>query len=104
MYVLNSNLFFIGELSEEAQESRNKDFKRIREHNTRKISRICQNEDLIHMLLISSDPYISSLRSIPTKKIVEFDEAAQKLVINVKSDSNCSTSSSDSEKDYFVIP
>jgi len=49
------------------------------------------------MLLISSDPYISSLRSIPTKKIVEFDEAVQKLVINVKSDSNCSTSSSDSE-------
>jgi len=48
------------------------------------------------MLLISSDTYISSLRSVPIKKIVEFDEADKKLIINVKSDNNnCSTSSSE---------
>lgn len=48
--------------SEEAQEARNKEFKWFREHNTRKINRIATNEDLVHALLVSSDPVISSLR------------------------------------------
>lgn len=52
----------MGYFSEEAQESRNKDFRRIRECNTRKTSRRETNEDLIHGLLISSDPVISNLR------------------------------------------
>jgi hypothetical protein len=48
----------IGQLSEEAQEARNKDFKRFRERNTRKSSRIDTRKDLLHMLLISLDPVI----------------------------------------------
>lgn len=52
----------IGQMSEEAQEARNKDFRHFRERNTRKISRKATNEDLLHQLLISSDPYISSLQ------------------------------------------
>lgn len=58
----------IGELSEEAQEAKNKDYKRYRYHNTRKISRKEQNVDLMNMLLISSDPYISSFRRIRDKR------------------------------------
>lgn len=54
----------IGELSEEAQESRNKDYKKYRYSNTRKFSRRSQNEDLFNMLLASSDPKISSLRHV----------------------------------------
>lgn len=53
----------IGLYSEEAQEARNKDFKNIRLHHTRKMSRVDTNEDLIHGLLVSSDPFISSLRT-----------------------------------------
>jgi hypothetical protein len=49
----------IGQLSEEAQEAKNKDFKFVREHHTRKISRTSTNEDLLHYLLLSSDPIIS---------------------------------------------
>lgn len=52
----------IGQLSEEAQEARNKDSRRFREFHTRKFSRKKTIEDLIHMLLISSDPLISSIR------------------------------------------
>lgn len=52
----------IGQLSEEAAESRNKDFKRFRQSHSRKFSRVSTNEDVIHALLISSDPLISSLR------------------------------------------
>jgi hypothetical protein len=33
---------------EEAQEAKNKDFKFVREHHTRKISRISTNENLLH--------------------------------------------------------
>ncbi|CAI6358671.1 unnamed protein product [Macrosiphum euphorbiae] len=68
--MISNSLVPLDKLSEEAQESRNKDFKRIAEHNTRKILRTCQNEDLIHMLLISSDPYISSLRQFQPKKFL----------------------------------
>ncbi|XP_025414995.1 uncharacterized protein LOC112686776 isoform X2 [Sipha flava] len=59
----------IGYLSEEAQESRNKDFKMYRRHHTRKNSRINTNKDLLHVLLISSDPLISTIRLLPKKKI-----------------------------------
>ena len=60
--VIETFLIPIGQLSEEAQEARNKDIKRCRENNTRKSTPIHTNEDIIHFLLISSDPYISSLR------------------------------------------
>lgn len=57
----------IGMLSEEAQESRNKDYRRIRQENTRKTDRLKTTEDLMHGLLISSDPVISSIRELPKK-------------------------------------
>jgi len=57
----------LGKLSEEAQEARNKDYNNIREHHTRKNSRLNTNEDLLHTLLVSSDPYISSIRNIYNK-------------------------------------
>lgn len=52
----------IGMMSEEASEARNKDFRSIREKHTRKIGRVQTNEDIIHQLLISSDPYITNIR------------------------------------------
>jgi hypothetical protein len=66
--VIKYVLLPIGQLSEEAQKSRNKDYLRYREHHSRKSSRINTNSDLIHFLLISSDPLISSL-SPPKKKM-----------------------------------
>lgn len=52
----------VGMMSEEAQEARNKDYKNFREHHSRKFSRTETMTDLMHMLLISSDPVVSSLR------------------------------------------
>ena len=57
----------IGQISEEAQEARNKDCRRFREHNTRKNSRINTNRDLTTMLLITSDPLINNYRESPCK-------------------------------------
>lgn len=54
----------IGHLSEEVLESRHKEVRRFRQQNTRKVSRIKTNEDLLHALLISSDPLVTSYRKI----------------------------------------
>lgn len=61
----------IGFYSEEAQEARNKDFRRIRECNTRKMSRLDTNEDIVHALLVSSDPVIDRLRHDFVKQELE---------------------------------
>lgn len=58
----------IGKLSADAQESRNKDYRKIRLTHARKCSRSATSEDVFHALLYTSDPYISSLRQ-PTETI-----------------------------------
>ncbi|XP_037938632.1 uncharacterized protein LOC119672298 isoform X1 [Teleopsis dalmanni] len=65
--VINSSLLPIEQLSEEAQEARNKDCRRYRQHHSRKNSREAMNRDLLTMLLVTSDPIISSLRNVPSK-------------------------------------
>lgn len=66
--VIASCILPIGQLSEEAREARNKDSRRYREHFTRKTSRLDTNTDLIHRLLISSGPFLASLRHFPERK------------------------------------
>ena len=63
--IVSAALLPIGQLLEEAQEARNKDIKKIREHYTRKLSRESTNLDLMRRL--TSDPVISSLRELPKK-------------------------------------
>lgn len=59
--IIKAAVLPIGMLSEEASESRNKDFKNYRQFNTRKISRTKTMEDLLNYLFISSEPIISTL-------------------------------------------
>jgi hypothetical protein len=61
----------IGQLSEEAQEARNKDFKRAREFHLRKCSRFAMNEDELHYRPFSSDPLIFSFRKFLCSKVKE---------------------------------
>lgn len=63
------NIIPIGQLSEEASEARNKDFKKIREHHSRKFCRKATNEDIFNGLLVSSDPYLSSIRPVMRKSV-----------------------------------
>jgi len=67
----------IGCLSEKAQEASNKIFRKARAHNSRMKSRKCINEDIIHYLLISSDPVISQMR-------IKFVKAPKELSPEVK--------------------
>ena len=58
----------IGMCTEESQEARNKDTRRFRLTNTRKTSRIDNILDLLHMLLVSSDPCVVRYCFIKPKK------------------------------------
>lgn len=60
--VQNLSIVPIGFLSEEASEARNKDFRKYREGHSRKHSSISCNEDIMHNLLLSSDPLVTSIR------------------------------------------
>lgn len=78
--VIRHHVVPLGDLSEEAQEKRNKDYRFYREHNTRKITRNSTNEDLFNILLATSDPLISSIRN--QWKVVhrDLDEEAKGLL------------------------
>jgi len=70
----------IGQLTEEAQEARNKDLKRFREFHTRKWSRLATNEDLGRKLLLSSDPVIDNFRKVWTKVACDLLPDAEELL------------------------
>ena len=78
--IIRNALLPIGQLTEEAQEARNKDFKRYRERFSRKINRKQSNRDVLNMLLVTSDPVISSMRKLPRKKLQTLPKEALELL------------------------
>lgn len=91
----------IGQFSEEAQEARNKEYRRYREHNSRKFNRIATNSDIFNNLLISSDPKISALRNKVTPKKNPLSPEALKLLQSLPANprSSISDTESDTESD-----
>ena len=90
----------IGMMSEEALEARNKDCRNIREHHSRKNNRTNTMEDVMHALLVSSDPLITSLSKMSTNSVksIKFDKVVAGLLINFPHLNNDSEDSdSDSE-------
>lgn len=79
--VIDHALLPIGQLSEEAAEARNKHFRQFRESFTRKFSRKQCNEDILNRLLLTSDPYISSLRKQRKINKQSFSQEALKFLI-----------------------
>lgn len=59
--VIENFIVPIRQLSEEAAESKNKEFRFFREYFTRKNSRENTNDDLFRRLLLSSDPLLSTM-------------------------------------------
>lgn len=66
--IIEHSAIAIGLLSEDAQESRNKDVRAYREHYSRKFTRTLTLQDTFQRLMASSDPYITGLRKLPDKK------------------------------------
>ena len=77
----------IGELSEDALEARHKEVRKHRLSHTRKCSRLATNKDLLLILLLTSDPLISSKRNITLKNNERSSEELKKYL---KAD-NCLT-------------
>ena len=67
--IMSSALLPIGYLTEEEQKACNKNFKRYREHNSRKCDSTKRNRDFLNMLLTSSDPLITNKNHLPKKKL-----------------------------------
>jgi hypothetical protein len=63
--IVSGAIMPVGQFSEEAQESRNKDRKYFRRIQSRKVSRSSKKNDVFNLLLVSSGPLISSVRGSP---------------------------------------
>lgn len=80
--IIRSFLVPIGQLSEEALEAGNKDFRNTRLYHARKTSRKDNCEDILHYLLANSDPAITSRRILKEKKHLELSEEAMNLLVD----------------------
>ncbi|CAH1954442.1 unnamed protein product [Acanthoscelides obtectus] len=76
----------IGELSENALEARHKEARKHRLSHTRKCSRTDKNKDLMRVLLLTSDPFISSKRKVSSKKYKKCNEAVQNYLKRQEND------------------
>lgn len=99
----------IGQLSEDAQEARNKDIRRYRESFARKCTREKTMSDVFHRLLASSDPLITNLQKLKikhsaplTSDIIELLQPIEGNVMNISlPTTETETSTADpSETDY----
>lgn len=79
--VIEHALLPIGQLSEEAAESRNKHFRLYRLNYARKFSRQDCNIDVLNRLLLSSDPLITSIRPRPKENIKIFNRESLEMII-----------------------
>lgn len=79
--IVSESVLPIGELSEEALEARNKDFKMYREHFSRKTSRQDTLTDIMNRMLISSDPFITNQRIRKPFKKIPFDSEAIEMFL-----------------------
>lgn len=78
--VISVSLPPIGMLSEEAQEARNKDFRKFREYHARKTSRSETNRDVFHWMILSSDPLLSAMRKPLANKSKELPKEVLQLL------------------------
>lgn len=78
--IIDGAVLPLGMLSEEAEEARNKDYRKYRLMFSRKCSRTATNTDVLFRLLVSSDPYISSKRRQPNKQLLELDDVVKDMI------------------------
>lgn len=79
--IISDAILPIGQLSEEAAEARNKNFRQYRLNYSRKFSRVECNMDILNRLLLNSDPYLSSIRPKLNKKRQPFSKEALDLMV-----------------------
>lgn len=86
-------------MSEDAQESRNKDIKKYRENFSRKSSRLLTMKDVFNRLLVTSDPLISSKGTTYPKIGKRLSAEAVKLLSNLYQQENININNSATTSD-----
>lgn len=71
-------------MSEEAQETSNKVYRKVRENHTRKMNRHVTTEDLIHNMFVLSDPLVSLKRGLPKHKQKTLPDEVLSLLVPEK--------------------
>lgn len=80
--IISAAILPIGMLTEEAQEARNKEYRQYRLGHSRKCSRSATNEDVMHMLLVTSDPYINKFRVKPKSKFLDIRDEVKFFILD----------------------
>ena len=93
--IMQNSSLPVGMLSEEPQEARNKDYRYYREHHTRKDTREHTNEDLLKILLVSSDPVITSFCRNSKKPLQKLSTDTLKLLASQAKKDNSESGSDD---------
>lgn len=68
--IIEHAVLLVGLFSEEAQEVQNKNDKKYRYQYSRKLNHVATNEDIIHMLLLSSNSLISRRTRTASKRLM----------------------------------
>lgn len=96
----------IGQMSEDAQEARNKEIRQYRERFARKSSRTVTMQDVFNCPLVTSDPFISSMgKNHPKRTKTLSPEVVQMLIgteIEIYGINNCILSSTDDDESTDV--
>lgn len=71
-------------MSEEAQETSNKVYRRVREQHTRKMNHYVTTEDLIHTMFVMSDPLIPLKRGLLKHKNETLPDEVLSLIVPEK--------------------
>lgn len=80
--IMDASILPIGMLSEEAEEARNKDYRNYRLLFSRKSARTLTNTDVLNRLLVTSDPFITSIRRVPPKVSLDLDDEVKKMILD----------------------
>lgn len=94
----------IGQLSEDALEARHKEVRKQRLNHTRKSSRTNTNKDLMTALLITSDPYVSSLRTTSTSRTTDLSDIKDYIILDNTWDSTSTKSDDDALYNFEQFP
>ena len=94
----------VGQASEEGIEGQNKTIRYVREHHTRKVSRVKSNTDLMNWLLQSSSPNIAQYRTRkPDRKRKELLPEAQDLFFSYTYETETSSSDEGEDDSSFLM-
>lgn len=89
----------VGQLSEDVLEASHKSYKNLRLYHARKTSRINTNTDIMHWMLVSSDPIITSWRKSKKKESKPFSKEVLDLLKEPEITMDLSDAESDNPKD-----